>query len=259
MTTDPNPPLHDLRLTVAFLTRVRVTHGPHVELDRMARWFPLVGLLIGGVAAGVLAATQLVVGVSVAAVLCVLVGVMVTGGFHHDGLADSADGLVGGWTPEQRLEILKDSRHGTYGVLALVLQIVLQVTAIAQLAGTSVGSAAAAVALMHTLGRGAAVSIMRSGPGATEGMGANYVAGVTRRDVTVAVVVSLAVAVAIAGWHGAVVLLGALAVARLLVVYAVRRIGGIVGDVLGAVEQVAETTVLIAAVILQDTTGGFGW
>ena len=53
---------------------------------------------------------------------------LICGGFHQDGLADVADGVVGGWNPEQRLAILKDSRHGTYGVLSLVLQVLLQVS-----------------------------------------------------------------------------------------------------------------------------------
>lgn len=256
MAADVDPRLHDLRLTIAFLTRVPMSHGARVRLDRMARWFPVVGLLIGGVAVGVLVATRPFVGHSVSAVLAVLAGVLVTGGFHHDGLADSADGLVGGWTPEQRREILKDSRHGTYGVLALVLQVVLQVTIIGNL---PTPAAAAAVVLMHVVGRGSAVSIMRAGPGVSEGMGADYVAGVRRSDVAVAAVSSLAIAVAVAGWNGAVAWGAALVVALLAVRYAIRRIGGIVGDVLGAAEQVSETTVLLTAIVFVERTGGFGW
>ena len=88
-----------------------------------------------------------------------LVGVLVTGAFHEDGLADLADSM-GGWTPEQRREILKDSRHGSYGVAALCGSIVLRIVCVATL-GPAVAFAGLVTA--HTLGRSAAVGVMIAG------------------------------------------------------------------------------------------------
>jgi adenosylcobinamide-GDP ribazoletransferase len=251
-----NPRLHNLRLTAAFLTRIRISHGEQVALDRMARWFPLVGLLIGVVATAVYLSAELLFGPLVASVLAVLAAVLLTGGFHQDGLADAADGLVGGWTPEERLQILKDSRHGTYGVLALVVQVVLQVAALSVLPVTG-GSIA--LLLMHSIARAVAVSTMRAGMGLSGGLGANYVAGVTKKDIVVAQAFAVVLAVGLAGWHGLVAYSAASLAAWFVVRYAIRRIGGIVGDVLGAAEQVAETAVLLVVVGFVNLTGFFGW
>lgn len=250
------PFMNDARVAVAFLTRVPMKHGSRVDMGRVARWFPAIGLLVGGVCAGVYSTTRLLVGDTSAAVLGVLAGVLVTGGFHHDGLADSADGLVGGWTPEQRRQILKDSRHGTYGVLALVFQIVFQITAVGDL---PVGPAVVALVLMHSVGRASAVSVMRSGEGITEGLGANYVAGVRPFDMCLAIGSGFAFAVAIGGLHGLIAVFVALAVAQIVVRYAIRRIGGIVGDVLGGTEQFGESAVLLTVLACVKITGGFGW
>ena len=117
---------HHITVTIGFLTRIPVRHAPDVHMGRVASLFPLIGLVIGAIAAGVFALAAEVLPVSPAAALALVVGVLVTGAFHLDGLADSADALVGGTTPERRLEILKDSRHGTYGVAAIVSQILVQ-------------------------------------------------------------------------------------------------------------------------------------
>ena len=115
----------------------------------------------------------------VAAAVAVLFGVLLTGAFHEDGLADTADAVAGGWTVERRLEILKDPRHGSYGVAALSGSIVLRIVAVA-----SLGPAAAFAGLVaaHTLGRGAAVVTMGVAPVArADGLGADYARAVGPR------------------------------------------------------------------------------
>ena len=155
-------------------------------------WFPFVGALIGVVVGGVAAGMMEVVPASVAAAVAVLGGVMVTGAFHEDGLADTADAM-GGWTPEQRRQILKDSRHGSYGVAALCGSIVLRVVCVA-----SIGPAVAFAGLVaaHTLGRASAVATMTSPRPATDpsGLGAELHADVAawRRSAGVAVGVAIA-------------------------------------------------------------------
>ena len=124
-------------------------------------WFPVVGALVGAAVGGVAAGLGELVPMSVAAAVGRAVRRAVTGAFHEDGLADTADAVAGGWTVERRLEILKDPRHGSYGVAALCGSIVLRIVAVATL-----GPAAAFAGLVaaHALGRGAAVVTMGVAP-----------------------------------------------------------------------------------------------
>ncbi len=141
-------PLGNALGAAQFLTRVPIRLGTPPTIAACVPWFPLIGALIGLVVGGVAAGLMEVVPASVAAVVAVLAGVMITGAFHEDGLADTADAM-GGWTPEQRRQILKDSRHGSYGVAALCGSIVLRVVCVA-----SMGPAVAFGGLVaaHTLG-----------------------------------------------------------------------------------------------------------
>ncbi len=225
-----------------FLTRVPIRLRAAPDLARSVPWFPVVGALIGVVVGAVAAAMMHVVPATVAAALAVIVGMMLTGAFHEDGLADTADAL-GGWTPERRREILKDSRHGSYGVAAMCSTIVLRVACVATL-GPAVAFAGFVAA--HTLGRGAAVGVMAAAPPVpTDGLGADYTRALTPGRAVTGVVAALALGALTIGWWVApvalVVSVGAWLVARL----AQRAFGGVSGDVLGAVEQVGQCLVLV--------------
>ena len=108
-----------LAAALQFLTRVPIRTDGAVPHHRAVPWFPIAGALIGAAVGGVAAGMNELVATPVAATLAVITGLLITGAFHEDGLADVADAFGGGWTVERRLEILKDSRHGTYGVAAL--------------------------------------------------------------------------------------------------------------------------------------------
>ena len=108
-----------------FLTRIPIRTGYAVPHHRIVVWFPWVGLVIGAAVGGVAAGLIELVPPVVAGACAVAIGLLITGAFHEDGLADVADAFGGGWTRDQRLEILKDSRHGTYGVAALATSIVM--------------------------------------------------------------------------------------------------------------------------------------
>src|SRR5258706_6058489 len=150
--------MRGLRAAITFLTRVPVGDCD-ADIATAPPWFPFVGALVGALVGVVFVGTWHLVAPAVAAVLAVAVGALVTGAFHHDGLADTADAFGGGWSPAQRLEIMKDSRHGTYGVITIVLVVVAQVTALATL-GPAQGFAALVAA--HTLRRAGAVALMLS-------------------------------------------------------------------------------------------------
>ncbi len=206
-------------------------------------WFPVVGAFIGAVVGLVAAGMMELVPASVAAAVAVILGVLVTGAFHEDGLADTADAM-GGWTPERRREILKDSRHGSYGVAAMCATIVLRIVCVATL-----GPAAAFAGLVaaHTLGRGAAVGVMgtaRAGRRRTDSGPTTPGRCHVRRPSSASSLRWRSPPLRRAG--GSLPLAAAAGIGAALVARtATRAFGGISGDILGAVEQVGECLVLI--------------
>ena len=233
-----------LLAALQFLTRVPIRLRREPKLDAIVAWFPLAGAIIGAAVGGVAAGMWHVVPPLVAGAVGVTVGLLITGAFHEDGLGDIADAFGGGWTVERRLEILKDSRHGTYGVAAICASIVLRIVALGSLPGPWAMFTGAVAA--HTMGRVAAVGMAGTMRLATHsGLGADYGRGTTRVRAAVSVVAGIALTAVFVGWWAA-----PLAGATLLAVLATgtlarRKIGGISGDVLGATEQVAEILCLV--------------
>lgn len=229
-----------------FLTRWPIRLDAPVAHHRVVPWFPVVGAMIGALVGGVAAGLTELVPASVAAALGVVAGLLVTGAFHEDGLADVADAFGGGWTTEQRLEILKDSRHGTYGVAALTGSIVIRVVALAAIATPAAIFASAVCA--HALARGAAVVAMQAAPPARDsGLGVSASSQLRPAPTIAGLVGGVAIAVVAAGWWAGPFVAACLVAVAVVTALAVRKIGGLAGDVLGAVEQVAECLVLVVA------------
>jgi adenosylcobinamide-GDP ribazoletransferase len=235
-----------LRGAIQFLTRVPIRTSHAVPHERIVPWFGIVGALIGAVVGGVAVGLGELVPTGVAAGCAVVVGLLVTGAFHEDGLADIADAFGGGHDVERRLEILKDPRHGTYGVAALASSVVLRVVAAASIASAS--AVLVAFVAAHSIGRLAAVAAMKVAPPAVEsGLGASAGRSLRAVPTSIGAGAALAIVAALAGWWvGPFLIAGVVAVVA-VVILAMRKIGGIAGDVLGAVEQVAECLVLIVA------------
>lgn len=241
-----------MRDALVFLTRVPVQQAPG---DRPASvavpWFPTVGLVIGALVGGIFAGGWHVLPPLAAAAVAITVGVVLTGALHLDGLGDVFDGFVGGGDRARRLEIMKDPRLGTYGVASLVLALVLQLSALVAL-GPLQGFVALVAA--HGLGRSAAVVVMSRATVASEGLGSGYRDGL-RLGPTLAgaAVPALVVAAAVGPWAPALIV-APLLPALLVVAWARRAIGGVNGDVCGAIEQVSETVVLLVAAALANNT-----
>ena len=228
---------------VQFLTRIPTPALRNFQPDwisRSARYFPLVGLLVGGACAAVFWATSLIWTGWLPALLALATGVLVTGAFHEDGLADTADGLGGGTTVARRLTIMKDSRIGTYGALALGLTLAIKAAALATLPA---GLGAWTLVAAHGAGRGASVLAMRALPyvgDAKVGKWKPSPADLTFAEVLIAVAVAgLPLALSPDGVVGLAVLIGAI-LALAMALIARRLLGGYTGDVLGAIEQVFE-------------------
>ncbi len=236
---------------VQFLTRVPVRVGTPAPLARTVPWFPVVGALVGALVGGIAAGLGEVTAPAVAAAVGVLAGVLVTGAFHEDGLADVADATAGGWTRERRLEILKDPRHGTYGVAALCGSIVLRVAAVAALTADGPAVVFAGAVAAHALGRGAAVAAMGLVAVARpDGLGADYVRSVSRGRAAAGTLTGVAIVAAATGWWvGPLVGVAAGALAAVATL-ARRSFGGLTGDHLGAIEQAVEAGALVTATVL---------
>jgi adenosylcobinamide-GDP ribazoletransferase len=233
---------------IQFLTRVPIRLSEPPELSRCVPWFPVTGGLIGLAVGGVAAGLAELVPMQVAAAVAVVVGVMITGAFHEDGLADTADAFGGGWTREERLRILGDPLHGSYGVAAMCGTIVVRILCVATLAPAA---AFAGLVAAHALGRSAAVGAMTTYPLATsDGLGAGYAAGLSRRRAALGILGGTAIAAAATGWWVGPLAAAAVVAAVAVGALAMRKIGGITGDVLGAVEQVTECLVLIVVTAL---------
>lgn len=237
------PPIGPLA-ALQFLTRIPIRLRSAPDMAGLVVWFPLAGAVIGLIAGCVGAAAFEWTSPLVAGALTVVVGLLVTGAFHEDGLGDVADGFGGGWTVERRLEIMKDSRHGTYGVAAMASSILVRTAAVASM--PSWGTVLAGVVAAHAIARGAAVALMASVPLARHGgLGADYGQATTRARGAIAGAMAGVIGWVAVGWW-AIPAIG-VAVVSVAAVGALARskIGGISGDVLGAAEQVAECAVLV--------------
>lgn len=243
-------------VALQFLTRlpVRLSRFEPAWLNDCVRHFPLVGALVGAVGAAVLIGAAQCWPAWVAAVLALTATVMLTGGFHEDGLADTFDALGGVVTRDKALTIMKDSRIGSYGALALGLSLLLRGTLLAVLAARPLAGAAVAVVISHAWARAAAVGVMVTLPygGDIDHAKAKPLAlAVVPRNFVIALGWCGLLAAAAWGWGVPAVRLllaaGAAAVAAMCMrQWLQRRLGGYTGDGLGATEQLAEIGVLLA-------------
>lgn len=256
--------MRELLGAVAFLTRLPTPGGASTALHRLAAWFPMVGLIVGGLTGlTFLAAIAAGLPVGVAAWTAVGAEMWITGALHPDGLADTADGLSAS-TPQRRLEIMKDPRLGTYGVIALLLALGGRGLL---LAGMRPGSALPALMLAHAAARFPAVWALTGYPDARAGGGTGsgfQGAGPRELAVAGATVLGAGVALGVAApgvWSafGLTAPLAVIAAAVLAGVgataFVARRLGGITGDVCGAVTEVALLTALLVTMVLQANGG----
>ncbi len=246
-------PWRDGKVALAFLTRLRVAAGPpwqDTDLAASVVMFPLVGVLVGllgGLAYAV--ANTLSLPPLAAAVVAVAASVWATGALHEDGLADLADGL-GGTTRAQRLEIMRDPRVGSFGVIALVLALLARVGALAALAQPSAvaGALIAAAAFSRALMPAAMLALPRA---RADGLAA-WAGRPHPARVAAAAVIAIAIGlILLPPLPALVAMLFAALAGALLALSAWRRLGGLTGDVLGALQQLGEIAFLLAVVAMR--------
>ena len=248
---------NDLKVAIAFLTRVPVKHDEEIRLERSAGLFPLVGIFIGIIAGTIYYLCNTAMNPIAAAAVTITFSTLITGAFHLDGLADIFDGLVGGWNKSQRLEILKDSRHGTYGVVAIVLQLIIQVTLLSSFTGPD---GFLILIVTHSLARVTPVCLMLlpAAPG-HEGMGASISKRVKVIDLLTALVIAIPITFYVTNF-GTIPLIVSLIILNLFFAFWVKgKIGGLLGDAFGASEQLSETSILIYFVLIFNELGTISW
>ena len=240
-------------MATMFLTRLPIArwvqHDTALQLG-MARWFPAVGWLVGGLAALLLWLCANLVPWVPAVILATALAILLTGAFHEDGFADMCDAFGGGWEKEQVLRIMKDSRLGTYGTLGLGLMLSSKISLLCSLPLTN---ALCALIAGHVLSRTAATSLLLDLPyvrDTEDGIAKTPPAEFTLTSLwfTVATAALALLLLPMRAWLP--LLLGLLALRYWAAWYYRKRIGGYTGDCLGGAQQLAELWVLMVIVAL---------
>lgn len=244
---------------LGFLTRLRlpgqgaVIYGDD-DVVKSLTAFPVVGLMVGILQAAAGWGFALYFSPELTAWWVVGLGAWVTRGLHLDGLADVADGMGGAYEPERRLAIMKDSRVGSFGVLALILGLGLKVSAVSGLLSAHGWSA---LLLVPALSRYAMVLSMRKVPYARPegGLGKAFVDRMGRHELFWASVWAVLIALALFRHWALLMLAVAMVSATALRNAAKRWLGGMTGDMLGAVNEVTEILLYHAALVIAKGVG----
>lgn len=238
-------PFVDFLAALQFLTLIPpILQGPFTtaEMGRAAAYYPLVGLLLGAVLAGAAGLLSRLFPAPLAAALVLTLWVASTGGLHLDGFLDACDGLLGGATPERRMEIMRDHAIGAFAFTGGALLLLVKFAALMSLTGWQIP----ALLLAPLLGRWAMTLAIAIFPYARpEGLGREMKAHVTWRQVLLATLVTLAAAWFIAGWYGLAASLMALLVLLGIAHFTLKRIPGLTGDIYGAICELVELAVLV--------------
>ena len=217
-------------------------------------FFPVVGLVVGGLQAAALEAAALALAPSLAALMPVAVGFLATRGLHWDGWLDCCDALLGAHPRQHRLAILRDSHVGAFAVVGGTWMALAQWLAVAHAPRPAV-----AVVMAATLSRWAmAVAVVAFPAAQPEGLGAWMRGGSTRRHAAVATALAAAFALALGGLPAVVTMALAGAAAATFAAWANRLLGGLTGDVYGAVQVLAETATLWLMVAMAGGPGAAG-
>lgn len=232
-----------------FLTAIPIPAsfgGTEKDLERSIYFFPAAGLVLGALLAALDAGLGSILPVLPASAIVVLALILMTGGFHLDGLADTADGFMSSRPRERVLEIMKDSRTGPMGVIAVVSVLVLKVALLSSVTGSV---RPALIILMPVAGRSAMVMVMGALPYARPegGLGSVFMRGRSSSWVIWGLFFLIAAGLTAAGWLGFAAAISAALMTALAAVYTNHKIGGITGDTIGATCEVVELVPLLVA------------
>lgn len=238
-----------LVLAIQSLTRLHIAAVPwdEVNFGRSTAFFPIVGLLIGGILWAVSEVAGKIYPTTVVAVLLVGAEIILTGGMHLDGFMDSMDGLFSGRPRERKLEIMRDSRVGANGVMAGVVLLLLKFALLIQLPKP----VWAVLPLMTVLGRWANVYCLRIFPYARpEGLGKAYQKHTTLTDVLFAIAVVMVSAYLLLDIRGIIIAGVSTLFVHLMGRQISHTLGGLTGDTYGALIEITEIVTLLLVYVI---------
>jgi adenosylcobinamide-GDP ribazoletransferase len=242
-----------------FLSIIPVPWDEEIDVEKLGKasaWFPLVGAVLGGLLLFVHGVAGIFFQPAVCSAVVVVVWIILTRGFHLDGLADTFDGLGGGATKETRLAIMKDSRLGTFGVLAILCVLLLKFAVLDELKWQFFSKT---LILAPILGRWVMLIGIRFFPSARPGgMGDIFSRSCTNREVIIGTVSAIALAVLLSGFYGLIFMVLSGCVAYFMACLLSRALGGLTGDSYGALCEIGElTTLLTASFIMRLFISGY--
>jgi adenosylcobinamide-GDP ribazoletransferase len=255
MSDAPPPPEKSPAALTAFLTAVQfLLISPAFikraftarELGAAVGFYPLVGLILGGILLAANYLLTLFMPPLVRLALILALWVILTGALHLDGFLDACDGLLGGYTPESRLEIMRDERVGAFALAGGILLLLIKFSAL-----SAITPITPALLLAPVLGRwGMAIALVAFPYARPQGLGREVKDNATRRQAVLATVFALVISLAVAWWWADWRVLLTFAAAALVVwvgaKYTLRRIPGLTGDIYGALNEIIEVIVLLA-------------
>ena len=224
--------------------------GPR-NISHSRAFYPAIGLMIGLVLVGVEEGSSRVFSEPLTAAFLVAVMIVVTRGLHLDGLMDVFDGVFGGFTPERRLEIMRDSRVGAFGVIGAIAVLLLKYGALVSLLMLPQPGKEWALFLFPTLSRWTMVVLLGAFPYVrTQGLGSPFHGTGIKIATTIAGISALAASVLLGGFAGLGLFFGVTVVAWLMGWAIAKTLGGLTGDAYGATNEIIETIVIIGATAL---------
>ncbi|PHM74306.1 adenosylcobinamide-GDP ribazoletransferase [Xenorhabdus kozodoii] len=248
--------LHLFWAMLQFMTRFPIPEKWAEGVDFRQYWrgvpyFPLIGLIVGGLAGlASLAISQSGGGMDLGAMGYVLVLALLTGGLHLDGLADTCDGLFSSRRREKMLEIMRDSRLGTYGGIGLIFCILSKTLAVVELSYYPPLYLLALLTCASIVGRTAVVLLMYAQRDAreSEGMGSSYIGRITPSATALTLLIGIVLVMVLGNWQTLSAMMVSMLVVYGLALYFNYRLGGQTGDTLGAAIEIGEVVFLLAMV-----------
>ncbi len=240
-------------LMLQFLTRIPINIQIHTDEDSFGRgiiYFPLVGLVIGALNVLVYILFSMFFTSQISVVMVTLFNVCLTGGFHLDGLADTCDGIYSSRKKEKILEIMKDSRIGSNGVIAIFFDLSLRIVLLGSISGTN---AVKAILIASILSRTTLVFLSYISVYARKenGLGNLFIGKVTLKSNIIAILAGTIFSFLILGWKALIMVISIILIIFLYEKYIKSKIDGMTGDTLGAAVELTEVLVFFLFIVLQ--------
>jgi len=236
---------------LSFLTVIPLPRRREVSPEQVGRslvYFPVVGIIIGLILAGLYWLLRLILPSAVVSGLLLIFLVVLTGGLHLDGFVDTCDGIAGHKTPEARRQIMRDSRAGALGMVGVCCLLIVKYVSLNSVPESLV---MVTLVLMPVVSRWAMVYAIFAHPYARpSGLGKVFKEMASRRRFVVATLIAVAVAIALARLPGLIIMLGVWVIAAAMAAYLKGKFSGLTGDTYGAMNEVAEVSVLILVCLL---------